>query len=282
MAKGTYFSVLASDDVNLPEKIGLLVGALEEKGPTCAAAFGNALIIDENGQQIRLDERGLYPRTQATKVSSSSTSKSARRSQGRKFGTYETLIGGNYLPAMSNVVRTAALSEVGGWTSGNTVEDWEMWLKLSKSFKLTYIDQPVALYRQHELNASTTTAGRLNYASMLLVEKEREFCMANHLADSWLESYGSLVFDQLLNGQLSKGLLSSILNGPDKRSLLFIRGETPGATVLTLRIAPVNHNATVSLQISRTQSERPTTIFNRMLTLPRRLEQYEDIRCSIR
>ena len=55
-ARGEYFSALASDDAALPEKFEVLVAALEAKGPTYAAAFGNAWFIDDAGQRISLDK----------------------------------------------------------------------------------------------------------------------------------------------------------------------------------------------------------------------------------
>ena len=53
MARGTYFSALASDDIAYPNKIRLLVNVLETNGPAFAAAFGNARFIDINGRDIK-------------------------------------------------------------------------------------------------------------------------------------------------------------------------------------------------------------------------------------
>src|ERR1017187_10376932 len=63
MARGSYFSALASDDIALPGKIVLLVNALEAAGPTYAAAFGNALFIDDQGRRIGFDNNNCIHET---------------------------------------------------------------------------------------------------------------------------------------------------------------------------------------------------------------------------
>ncbi len=234
IAKGKYFAVLASDDVALSDKTEVLVCALEEKGMTFAAAFGNALFIDDQGRRIRLDKLGHISEVPGFEnFIEFYLQNRCLDYKGEQFGTYETLIAGNYLPAMSNIVRTAALLEIGGWTPGNIVEDWEMWLKLSKSFKFLYVDQPVALYRRHELNISNTAVGKLFNASMLLVENEKEFCKKNNLADIWLDTWAALIVNQLVNSELSKRTRLTIFKRSDKRSLLLF-----GAKRLARRFWP--------------------------------------------
>lgn len=221
ISKGKYFSVLASDDVALPEKIEILVNALEKGGATFAAAFGNALFIDDEGKRIRLDKAGhLSEGPGFEKFIDFYLQNRHLDLKGEQFGTYETLIAGNYLPAMSNIVRTATLLEVGGWTPGNIVEDWEMWLKLSKSFGFIYVDQPVALYRQHGLNITNMSAVGVLNASMMLVENEKEFCEKNNLASVWRDTSGALMINHLLNRELSKRTRLKIFRRSDKRSLL--------------------------------------------------------------
>ena len=137
-AKGEYFSGLASDDVALPEKIQVLVDALEAKGPSYAAAFGNAWFIDDAGERISLDKDDRVTNSENREALADVMGQYTRgRSidpKGEEFGTYPTLMAGNYLPAMSNLVRMSAIREAGGWTPGNVVEDVEMWLKLSPAY----------------------------------------------------------------------------------------------------------------------------------------------------
>lgn len=200
-ATGVYFSALASDDVALPEKFEVLVDALEAKGPTYAAAFGNAWIIDDAGQRVRLDydQRISESADGGTHADIMGHYTRGRRIdyKGEEFGTYPSLIAGNYLPAMSNTVRTNAIREAGGWTPGNVAEDVEMWLKLSKKFKFLYVDQPVALCRWHQSNSTKILRGKVRSAVLVLLAREKAFCFELGLKKIWQEEYTGILFSLL-------------------------------------------------------------------------------------
>jgi len=224
MARGTYFTSFASDDMAFPQKIELLVNALEAKVQTYAAAFGNALFIDEKGREIRLNKSGRIVADTNSEAYDNVVDFYTKawniHYPEEEFGTYKTLIKGNYLPAMSSLIRTAAISEVGAWTAGNSVEDWEMWLKLARKYRLLYLDKPVAYYRWHESNTQKTTANGLIHPSLLVIDGEKKFCAENNLLSLWNETHnrfaGRLLLDR--NFPVSKKL--SLLMNSDKASLL--------------------------------------------------------------
>ena len=94
-ATGEYFSALASDDAALPEKFEVLVDALEAKGPSYAAAFGNAWFIDDAGNEFP-STRMAQSRIAATArpaiifwISTRGAGDSTIR--GEEFGTYASL-----------------------------------------------------------------------------------------------------------------------------------------------------------------------------------------------
>lgn len=198
MARGVYFSALASDDVASPEKIQMLVDALEEKGTTYAAAFGNASFINGSGQEVELMLNGairrIYNKNSSQTFLDFYTKRLNFDYRSEVFGTYRTLLAANYLPAMSNIVRTKAIQEVGGWTDGNILEDWEMWLKLSKQSKFLYVDQLLALYRLHGLNSWSTMTHKFVSSSLALILKEKVYCSQNCLMSSWEDSLNSQFF----------------------------------------------------------------------------------------
>jgi alpha-1,3-rhamnosyltransferase len=184
-AKGKYFSPIASDDVLIRDKISVLVDKLESLDDSYAVAFGNAIFINENGKEIYLDP-----------ITSTLTSKEKGVNLfldfytfGRNFdyknddifGSYETLLIRNYLPAMSCVIKLEKIKEMGCWTEGNTIEDWEMWLKLSKKYKFAYVDKPVAFYRWHITNSIKLMAKNIHYDSIKLLKKEKKFALENNL-----------------------------------------------------------------------------------------------------
>jgi alpha-1,3-rhamnosyltransferase len=220
MTKGKYFSAMASDDIASPEKIELLVNALEEKGSTYAAAFGNALFIDNNGQQISLDEAGRVTQAETSKTFSDYLEFRTLRGKhldyrGSEFGSFVTLLSHNYLPAMSNLIRTDLIKQANGWTNGNTSEDWEMWRKLSKEFKFVYVDKPLAFYRWHDSNSVKTISDKLKLCSLLLLKNEKQYCVRNALIPLWRKAYASLLVPVLLDKRIALTEKLSVLNLSD-------------------------------------------------------------------
>ena len=224
-ATGDYLSALASDDVALPEKIEVLVDALEAKGPTYAAAFGNAWFIDDAGNRICLGKDGSVTDNSNGDACDNFLDFYTRSRgldyRGEEFGSYASLISGNYLPAMSNVVRMAAILDAGGWTPGNIIEDWEMWLKLSKNSKFLYVNQTVALYRWHALNTVKLATGGTAYAGFQLVIKERQFCLDNGLGLPWQSVQNAMAGELLKNEHLSISDKLSVLKRWEKTSMMF-------------------------------------------------------------
>jgi alpha-1,3-rhamnosyltransferase len=210
LSQGKYLGALASDDIILSDKFTCLVEALESREDSYAAAFGNAGFIGDQGQEIHLDTEGRTHLAKSDKTYSTYLDFYTREINDRalrvgsgfsgsvpagkiEFGTYRTLLAGCYLPAMSSLLKTAIVREVGGWTPGNVSEDWEMWLKLSKRYKLLFVDKTVALYRLHGSNSRDTMRQQLQYAFIPLLAREREYCSQNGLTREWKDVfYGSL------------------------------------------------------------------------------------------
>lgn len=180
-SKGKYFTACASDDVFLSTKVSLLVGLLEKLSDEYAVAFGNAIFIDDNSNEIYIDVNTgeLSRQEEGTKffLDFQVLQRNCDLKTGKNFGSYETLLIGNYLPAMSFLIKLDKIKEVGAWTSGNTIEDWEMWLKLSKNYKFAYIDEPVALYRWHENNTVKTMKFELIRDSIKLLENDKSYAL---------------------------------------------------------------------------------------------------------
>lgn len=191
-SQGKYFTACASDDMMLPQKISLLIEELEKLDEQYAVAFGNATFIDDDSNEIYIDRKTKEYTTKEKGykffLDYFTTGREFNYKDKGVFGSYKTLLAGNYLPAMSYVIKLEKIKEVGAWTSGNTVEDWEMWLKLSKKYKFIYIDEPVALYRWHESNACKVIRKNLLYDSVTLIEREKNYALLNGYKNIYYES----------------------------------------------------------------------------------------------
>ncbi len=230
MAKGKYISGLASDDVALPEKIRLLVEALESKDDSYAAAFGDALFIDKEGRPLFQDEHDSLSadsrgRPQA-RFLDFYTSDRKFDTKGPEFGTYKTLLHGNYLPAMSSLIRTDELREAGDWAKGNILEDWEMWLKLSKKYKFAFVDEAVALYRWHPFNTQKAAPEKFGSSCFKLIEGEKGFCISNNLLTEWRQSHESALERFFFNREIS----------PIKRLAHLKPSDVPTVTLIAMKL----------------------------------------------
>jgi len=128
--EGTYYSALASDDVWLPFKLGMQVKYLEMH-PEVIAVFGGITLIDEHGHVLRKIEKP------------------------GSFGFKEIFLNRYFLPTPTALVRRQELQAI-GYDPLIKIEDWNMWLKLSKQTKkqLVSLKESVTLYRQHSDNMS--------------------------------------------------------------------------------------------------------------------------------
>jgi alpha-1,3-rhamnosyltransferase len=196
-SKGKYFTACASDDMFLSNKVSLLVKSLEKLTDEYAVAFGNAIFIDDNSNEIYIDVKTgeLSTQEKGTKffLDFYSLQRNFDLKISKKFGSYETLLLGNYLPAMSFLIKLDKIKEVGAWTSRNTIEDWEMWLKLSKKYKFNYIDKPVALYRWHESNTCKTMKFELVRDSIQLLENDKLYALNKGYENSFYSTLVDLI-----------------------------------------------------------------------------------------
>jgi alpha-1,3-rhamnosyltransferase len=184
-ARGEYVSILASDDEFLPWKIQVLVDIFQNQEQSCAVIFGDADFIDQNGENLCTSGQRKYQGTFISHYVNSGT-KSLRRVT---LGTYESLVLGNYIPAMSTLIRRDAIFAVGGFDQDMLVEDWSIWLKLSKKFSFIHYPEIVAKYRVHGLNSIDTITARLAEDSLKLINRERDYCQANGLLTAWRQGY---------------------------------------------------------------------------------------------
>ena len=128
--QGEYYSAIASDDIMLKDKTDIQVKFLNDN-KKIVAVFGGVKLIDENNREI--DE-----------IIHSS-----------KYYTFKEIIMHEHdLPAPTQMIRLASIKNVGGYDSDILIEDWYMWIKLSKEGSLYYMSNLLSFYRQHTTNIS--------------------------------------------------------------------------------------------------------------------------------
>jgi alpha-1,3-rhamnosyltransferase len=134
LAKGKYYKAVASDDVLLPEFITTMVSHFEELNDEYALIYSDVLTMNDQSEvfgQTPFAERGWDAEE---KVPS-----------GKLF---DQLAGLCFIPALGTFMRTKAMREI-KFDEGLMVEDWDMWLQLSKQNLIKGILPALAKYRIH-------------------------------------------------------------------------------------------------------------------------------------
>jgi glycosyltransferase involved in cell wall biosynthesis len=130
-ASGKYISGIAADDVWLPGKLLKQVELMERLPNEVGIVYSDALQMNERGE--------LLPRKFI---------ETHRRFKMMPEGNiHKILWEGNFIPAMTTLVRHECYKKVGPFDETLLYEDWDMWLRLSRSFEFVYLPEASAKYR---------------------------------------------------------------------------------------------------------------------------------------
>lgn len=154
IAKGKYIAGCASDDYWELRKIEKQVSQME-KDSSIGICYGKTQAIDTsdtyiNGPKIFKAYSGYV---------------------------FKRLLFSNFIPAPTVLIRKDVYENVGAYDPEIKIEDWYMWLKVAKVYKIDYIDEVVAYYRQHDSNYSKNYLTMLKYDLQIINLWKREGIM---------------------------------------------------------------------------------------------------------
>ena len=196
-AQGKYFYAIASDDILMPFKTSLLVSEIEKLDDSYAAIFGDALFINENSQEILVNKNlQLLMPEEANKYKKENVYKTLLELYSYLHNKnyladdfqvkYSSFFYGNYLPAMSSLIKLNCIKNVGAYTNGNRIEDLEMWLKLTQKYSIKLLKNPVAYYRFHNNNSSRVMQQEMLKDELAVINSQKQFAMSNGLSNEFL------------------------------------------------------------------------------------------------
>ena len=169
--RGEYVYSLASDDVAKPRAIEKLYRCLSAD-PQNVLAVGDDEIINNRSERVSWDaKRNILPFGIGYESFGSYLQKMRPDVDfgGENFGSYKTLLAGNYIPN-GFLMRTRAVSP---YTAEAPLEDWYQALQLSKKGKLVYLDEILFSYRWHGSN-TISNIKKINEYSKKTFAYERE------------------------------------------------------------------------------------------------------------
>jgi glycosyltransferase involved in cell wall biosynthesis len=178
-ARGGLVAFLDSDDVWRSEKLALQVAYLEAR-PEVGLVHSNLQVIDGAGRYLRdifmgcPGSRGLsddYPEP----------------------GFVQLLNGDSGIWTSSVLARRQVLDRLGGFDETLTVaEDYDLWIRIAREFRIGFIPEPLAKHRKHGGNTGTS------WAPSLPLPQVRLWTKMLHLYPDLAEAYGPLIHAKCL------------------------------------------------------------------------------------
>lgn len=194
---GEYLSVIASDDQMLNYKTSVQVSFLE-KNIEYAAVFGGVQVIDDSNRKL---ENVV--------------------SKAREYSFDDIIMHKHSLLAPTQMIRMNNIRKTGGYKPNMFIEDWYMWLLLSREANIFNMDEVFAFYRKHDTNISKDfrkmNSGRLEVLSFFSDSSLYDKAVSNI---KWHNTYQELIYSN--NNKLLKMAELAILD-PKKTSKMLIR-----------------------------------------------------------
>lgn len=153
---GKYYMILGADDILLCAKIEKQVEIFENTSDSLALIYSDVQVINEEGvviQQSFFDRVGLNVIPHET--------------------IFSSLLNFNFIPALSVLIRTSAAKEIGGYDEQLSYEDWDMWLRLTKSYSSHCMKESTGFYRVRtgSIMHVPKNAQRINRSILLMLKK---------------------------------------------------------------------------------------------------------------
>lgn len=214
-SKGKYIQMLALDDILLPHKLERHVEMLKRSKPTEALVFSDAYLIDDNSEFFQNKFIARY-----------------KNYLSLESGNYwNDLLQGNFIPAMSVLLKREVLGEVGLWDENLPYEDYDMWLRISKKFDFIFDEKVSVNYRLHKNNSHRSLNIPNNIFNLLF----------KHIDDEKVrEKLHFYLIDKFLNRELKSEhhfFFKSVLpNGIKDRLIMYNKGRMLYKILINLKI----------------------------------------------
>ena len=151
LAKGKYYTMLC-DDIWLPNYLEDQLTRIEKADDDVALIFSDMNEIDQHGKITHpsyLQKRGFDP-------------------ENIKEGyVFDDILKLSFIPAIATIVKNSVLDEIGMYDERLISEDYDMWLRITKKFKVIYNADRLVQYRRHP--SSFTVSGNYSLAPTKLM-----------------------------------------------------------------------------------------------------------------
>jgi glycosyltransferase involved in cell wall biosynthesis len=155
IAQGKYISMIATDDIWEVDKISDQVRVMESLSEKTGVLYSDAYQIDESGSPLPksfIESHREFDRLPEGDIG-------------------EILWQGNFIPAMTTLIRRCVFERVGVYDENLFYEDWEMWLRISEDYHFAYFPRSTAKYRVVNNSISKSSVDKMTLANELIFIK---------------------------------------------------------------------------------------------------------------
>ncbi|MHA6513097.1 glycosyltransferase family 2 protein [Tessaracoccus sp. Z1128] len=193
-----YVAFLSTDDVLMPTRLEHQVDLLDALGPDVAFVYGDMPVVDGAGE--RTGDYFYGP------------SMPNRYLPGRE-DMYRELLSGNFIAAPSVMMRAEALRAVGGYDDRLAYEDYDVWCKLTREYRVGFDDHETVLYRREGAGGNQASlSDELQFARRATYLLTNVRILAKHLGQS-------RELDQLITGRAYSYAMEAYKLGARDREL---------------------------------------------------------------
>jgi glycosyltransferase involved in cell wall biosynthesis len=139
MVTGDLVTITSADDWMEPERLDRLVAAFEIAPDNVGLVYSGLRLVDRHGTELALlnTEPGSAP----------------------SGWVYRQQLAMPIIPTPSVMVRRSVYEVVGGFNEDDIVEDYDMWLRVCRSFHVRHVPAALVNFRWHEGNTTTRIQG---------------------------------------------------------------------------------------------------------------------------
>lgn len=155
-AKGDYYWELSCDDMFSPNAFESLVKVLNEQNE-CDVAYSNMMIVDDSChyEDVSVEAQMLFVTDQC---------------EGVQVGLFDRLMFKNCVPTPGVLFRRSVFEKYGLHDENLFSEDYEYWLRLSRTVNFYFLNQPLVYYRKSETSVTNFSSGNKNKKLMKMMQ----------------------------------------------------------------------------------------------------------------
>lgn len=125
-SNGEYITILGSDDEILPEKFEKQIKKFQSVSKNVGLVYCGLKYISKNGKHR---SKTIIPKL--------------------KGNLFINLLQGCFFGGITPLIKSECFQELGLFDTLSSGEDWDMWIRISKSYEMDYVPEALAIYHIH-------------------------------------------------------------------------------------------------------------------------------------